>query len=202
MPRRTQWGAGNLIWDKGRGMTLRFLAGVTVAILSMASAVQAGPISTCYINEGYAVSATVDMDEANEVFSVKRKTSPDQTITCPMPEQDADLVIGKEAYGQTYEDLLDNHLVFTVSTGPVGDLVVVDLRDGSEVLNVSGNYEYTSMNELYYWERGEEGTAQTCDQYEELTAAGLGTDILHEKLFNLDTGETTDTGATSCEGVS
>ena len=185
-------------------MISKTLAGLTLVgfALFAAAPAQAAPTSTCYINDGYAVSSVVNTDETNEVFSVKAKASPDETITCPLPEADADFVIGKDNFGQAYTDLLDNHLVLSVSTGPVGDLVVIDLRDGKEILNVSGDYEYTSDEGIVYWERGEDGTAETCDSYDELTAMGLGTRILHGMLLNLETKTSTPTGDTTCEGVS
>lgn len=181
--------------------TVTGLALAGFALLAAAPA-QAAPSSTCYVNDGYAISSTVNVDESNEVFAVKRKASPNDVITCPLPEAEADLVIGKDAFGQSYEDLLANHLVMSVSTGPVGDLVVIDLRDGKEILNVSGDYEYTSDEGIVYWERGADGTAETCDSFAELTAMGLGTRILNGMLLNLETETSTPTGDTTCEGVS
>ena len=185
-------------------MILKTLTGLTLVgfALFAAAPVQAAPTSTCYINDGFAVSSVVNIDETNEVFAVKAKASPADVIACPLPEADADFVIGKEAYGQAYEDLLANHLVLSMSTGPVGDLVVIDLRDGKEILNVSGDYEYASDEGIVYWERGEDGTAETCDSYDELTAMGLGTRILHGMLLNLETKTSTPTGDITCEGVS
>ena len=185
-------------------MISKTLAGLTLVGLALFAAVpaQAAPTSTCYINDGYAISSTVNVDESNEVFSVKTKTSPDEAITCPLPEADADFVIGADAFGQSYIDLLEHHLVLSVSTGPVGDLVVIDLRDGKEILNVSGDYEYASDEGIVYWERGEDGTAETCDSYDELIAMGLGTRILHGMLLNLEAKTSTPTGDTTCEGVS
>ena len=185
-------------------MFSKTLTGLTLVgcALFVAVPAQAAPTSTCYINDGYAVSSVVNVDESNEVFAVKAKASADEAITCPLPETEADLVIGKDAFGQSYEDLLANHLVMSVSTGPVGDLVVIDLRDGKEILNVSGDYDYTSDEGIVYWERGADGTAETCDSYAELTAMGLGTRILNGMLLNLETKTSTPTGDTTCEGVS
>ena len=95
-----------------------------------------------------------------------------------------------------------NNAGVTKESLKVGDLVVIDLRDGEEILNVSGDYEYTSDEGIVYWERGEDGTAETCDSFAELTAMGLGTRILNGMLLNLETKESTPTGDTTCEGVS
>lgn len=88
------------------------------------------------------------------------------------------------------------------ATGPVGNLVIIDLRIGKTVLNVSGLYDHAGEDGVHYWLRGAEGTPRTCKRYAELTGHGLGTGILDEMVLNLDTLVSTATGITDCEGIS
>ena len=183
-------------------MKLTGLTTITAMLLGLIATAQAAPTSTCYVNDGFAVSVTTDPTEYNDVFSVKAKQSAEEILPCPIAPDDADLVFGQDDFGYHYEDLLANHLVLAESTGPVGNLVIIDLRSGKTVLNVSGLYEHTAEGGVHYWLRGAEGTPETCDRYAELTGYGLGTGILDEMVLNLDTLVSTATGITDCEGIS
>ena len=181
--------------------TLAIMA--AAALCGLTGAVQAGPTATCYINDGYGISAVPDGLEANDIISVQRKSSPQQAVMCPLPADEADLVLGEGDFGLHYVDLVADHLVLERSTGPVGDVVVVDLRSGKTILEApAASYQYTSDDGIHYSERREDGTAETCDSFEELTALGLGTAIAYDMVLNLETGKTTETGTVSCEGVS
>lgn len=186
-------------------MIFKFMAGAIPAVTALFAGLgtsQAAPTSTCYVNNGYVVSATPDETGDSDVFSVKRKTAADQTLPCPLGSDEADLVVGKGEYGYRYQDLVGDHLVLLVSPGAIGNVVVVDLRNGRVVLDVSGTYESSDGTELRYWQRGAEGTKDTCPIFDELKANGLGVGLLDEMVLNLETGVRTATGETDCEGLS
>jgi hypothetical protein len=184
-------------------MTIKFAAGLALSIaLGWTMAAQAAPVSTCYINDGFAVSAAQVADIDNQVFSVLRKQTADQAVSCPIDPAKADFVIGADSFGQTYSDLVGDLLVITTYNGQMSDLTILDLKTNTAVLAVSGTYDYATPDEIYYWERGEAGTKATCDNYDEITAMGLDIGQLHQKSFNLNTRASTATGETNCEGIS
>lgn len=175
---------------------------LATALLVWTSPAQAAPTNTCYINEKFAVSASSTDEIDNQVFSVVRKKSPTEAVACPIDPSKAEFVIGADSFGQTYTEMLDNLFVITAHNGQMSDLLVIDLATNKTVLNVSGTFEYATPDAIYYWERGEAGTPETCANYDEITANGLDIGLLHEKEFNLKTFKSTATGETDCEGIS
>lgn len=185
-------------------MTWKILAGLALVALplSVAAPVQAAATASCYVNDGYFVSQS--STEESSSFIVKRKTSADQALTCPLAAADADFVaLEGVSDGLFFEDLLENHLVLLNAPAQVGDIVVVDLRDGKTIVNVSGTYDYTEDNQLHYWQRNDvEGTPEICPNYAEITQYGLAAGVLDEMVLDLTTGKSTATGETDCESLS
>lgn len=185
-------------------MNFKILAGLatTAIVLGWSAAAQAAPTSTCYINDSYAVSGSQIADIDNEVFSVVRKTSADQAVACPIDPAKADFVLGADSFGQTYSDMIGNLFVITAYHGQMSQLTITDLAANKVLLDVSGTYDYATPDEIYYWERGDAGTKETCENFDEIKAMGLDIGQLHQKTFNLKTLESKATGETDCEGIS
>lgn len=182
-------------------MHLKALATLTfaTAILAWTSSAQAAPTNICFTNDAFAVSATTD-DFTNQVFSVVRKKSADEGIPCPISRENADFVVGSDNSGQTYTDLVGDHLVFTVYNGRMTNLHVIDLKTNQTVLDVSGFYEQANAEVISYWERGKADTRATCNDDAEITADGVNTGKLYQKELSLTTFKSTATGNTGCEG--
>ncbi len=104
-------------------------------------------------------------DEPGERFAVYRIGKTREFTPCRFDEARASLIVGKPDDPLWYSALKDNLLILTRSTGPDGDLVVVDLDSGKTVLDVPANTFDLGDTSLTYQERTGAGDAASLPRF-------------------------------------
>ncbi|SIQ06738.1 hypothetical protein SAMN05880582_101600 [Rhizobium sp. RU20A] len=156
----------------------------------------------CPRNARYVVVAEAHAEAPGERFAVFRIGKSREFTPCRFDAARASFIVGKPGDPLWYSALKDNLLIMTRSTGPDGDLVVVDLdRDGKTVLDVPANSFDVGETSLTYRERTGVGSAATCPEFAEHQANGFGSALTVEKTLDLRTFATTETGRTGCEAT-
>ena len=166
--------------------------------VSLSSASMAEP--QCHSNDEYHVVGQPYPDDAGNQFAVTRLKGP-RPAGCVFDKAKADLVIGKAGDPLWYVDLSGDSLILSRSTGPQGDLVVYDLRNGKPILDVPSDEYELQGNLLSFWQRTARATAATCPDFAKNEANGLGSVTAVLKIFDLATRVVSETGKSKCVAV-
>ena len=166
--------------------------------VSLSSASMAEP--QCHSNDEYHVVGQPYPDDAGNQFAVTRLKGP-RPAGCVFDKAKADLVIGKAGDPLWYVDLSGDSLILSRSTGPQGDLVVYDLRNGKPILDVPSDEYELQGSRLSFWGRIGPATAETCPGFAENEANGLRSVTTVLKTLDLETGAVADAGRSKCVAV-
>lgn len=150
----------------------------------------------CYANADYLVIAQERTDDLGTDILVRR----DGTIMpCSYEVRQGDVIIG-EGDWLWFEALEGHHIVMSRSSGPDGNIVIYDLASPEHpVLDVPAEaHPIVLPQDVIFWERTSEGDAETCPNYEQNTANGLGTAVAEETVFSLLDQSITRTGNMRC----
>ena len=174
------------------------LALLACGCVSLSSASMAEP--QCHSNDRYHVVAQPYPDDAGNRFAVTRLKGAAPS-GCKFDESTANLVIGKAGDPLWYAELSGDSLILSRSTGPQGDLVVYDLRSGQPMLDVPADEYEIKGNGLSFWQRTVQATADTCPDFAENQANGLGTVTAVMRTMDLGTGSVVETGESKCVAI-
>lgn len=177
---------------------LALFSGCTMLCVTLSSASMAEP--QCHSSAAFHVAALPLPDDAGNRFAVS-KLNGAAPMDCTSNEAVADFIIGGPGDPLWFGDLSGSRLILTRSTGPLGDLVVYDLNSGKAVLDVPSDEYELSGDRLSFWQRESRATQETCADFAEHEANGLGSVIAVEKTFDLETHVIAATGQSKCVAV-
>lgn len=161
----------------------------------------------CFQNDQFLVIAQDRTDSAG--MEILARAPARGKIKCEYVERETDFVInplGQAGWpdGQPlwFEGLAGKYLVLTRSTGPDGNIVIMDLAEHQTVVDEAADDEITvSDDAVTYWMRSEQGTEDNCPQFEDFTSNGLGAVIAEEQVFDIASGEVKSTGEKRCSAT-
>lgn len=182
-----------------RGMTV-IAALALFHACSCVSLAEAAPVE-CHTDRQFHVAVRPFADEPGSLFAVTALGGKAAPGACAFDPQSADFVIGKRGDALWYQNLAGKYLVLQRSTGPQGDLVVIDLSTRQTVLDVPSDDFALEGDTLSFWQRGTQATAANCTTFRKNAANGLGSVISARKLFGIISGKTIATGETRCDAV-
>lgn len=167
-----------------------------------ASDVYAGEKSmACRFADGRAIVTTSATDGSGDRFLI-RAAEGDPAADCALEKREGDVPIGDATTALHFEDLQQGRMLLTNSTGPTGDLLLYDIQSGAEVLSVTaGELVEFGPDELVYWQRTGEATAENCADYAALVSDFGAAAIDTEMRFDLATGKASKTSETRCSAV-
>lgn len=173
---------------------------LAATIVGLAATPALADDTQCFQNEQFLVIGQERTDDVGTNFIVRPPAT--GKIACVYEEQAGDMLIGSPGDPLWYEGLAGRYLVLTRSTGPDGDVVIYDLENGDPItpyIDIAADDTVTITDDsVTYWARKEPGTADTCPDYAQATADGLGTVIADEIVLDIVTGDVTATGQTHC----
>jgi hypothetical protein len=167
---------------------------------SCVSLAEAAPVE-CHADKEFHVAVKPFKEDSGALFAVTALSGKAAPRTCGFDPKSADFVIGRNGDALWYSDLVGTYLILQRSTGPQGDLVIIDLATRKTILDVPSDDFAREGDTLVFWQRGEEATEKTCASFRENTDNGLGSVISTRKLFSLTTGKIGTTGATRCDAI-
>ncbi len=178
-----------------------------VFLLLLCAAPAVAQEAQCFQNEQFLVVAQDRSDSAG--MEILAREPARGKIKCEYAERDGDVVVnpvGQEGWpdGQPlwFEGLAGKYLVLTRSTGPDGDILIIDLDEHQTIVDEAADDEITvSDDAVTYWMRVEAGTAKNCPQFEEFTSNGLGAVIAEEQVLDIGSGEIKSTGEKRCSAT-
>lgn len=176
------------------------LAFATAALFAATSLPALAEEAQCFQNDQFLVIAQERSEDVGTDILVREPAK--GKIACVYAEQPGDYVVNPDGEPLWYEGLMGKYLVMTRSTGPDGNLVIRDLETQDLVLDEWVDDDVVlSSTEVTFWQRFEDGNADTCPEYAEYTANGLGAVIAHEQVFDSERGTITATGAERCSAT-
>ena len=156
----------------------------------------------CHDSQDFRVAAQAYAEDAGQKFAVTALSGRPAPKDCSFNDKSADFVFGAPGEPLWFERLAGHHLILRRSTGPQGDLVVVDLKARRTVLDVGADEYDLSGTALGYWQRSdEEANAANCPELADHQANGLGSVIASQAIYDLGTGKTTMTGQKRCDAT-
>ena len=189
---------------------------LAAAALLLTAAPALAQFPECFRNEDWAVAVSPFADEPGAEFIVtpvefagpefEFNVTPGDTVDvstiCAAEKLPESFTIGSRGDPLWYSGLAGQYLVLTRSTGPDGDVVIYDLENPAEPV-VDAPYSSAvplevGDTEVAYWTRVSEGTAETCADYAEWEANGLGAAIYAKTVFDVASGQETASGETTC----
>jgi len=174
---------------------------LAAALLGLSAAPALAEEALCFQNENYLVIGQERLDEVGMEFIIRPPAK--GKIACVYETREGDVTIGDPADPLWYEGLAGRYLVLTRSTGPDGNVVIYNLDEPAEpAIDVAADDEVTvSDDSVTYWARTDAGTADNCPEYAEFTADGLGAVVAEEQVFDVATGQVTQTGQVRCSAT-
>lgn len=167
---------------------------------SCVSLAGAAPVE-CHADKDFHVAVRPFEDEPGALFAVTALSGRAAHRTCAFDTSSSDFVIGKIGDALWYQDLAGKYLILQRSTGPQGDLVVIDLSTRKTVLDVPSDDFTLDGGTLTFWQRGAEATPANCATFKDNAANGLGSVIVSRKLFSITSGKVTLTKDTRCDAI-
>lgn len=180
-------------------LAILFALGVTYAC-SCVSLAEAVPVE-CHADKDFHVAVQPFKEDPGALFAVTGLTGKIAPKTCKFDPQSADFVIGKGGDALWYSNLAGKYLILQRSTGPQGDLVIIDLTTRKTVLDAPSDDFAVDGDMLTFWQRGEEATAENCSTFKKNTKNGFGSVISRQKHFSIVSGEVTATASSRCDTV-
>ena len=178
----------------------KFLLAAGAASLALATPAFAQD-AECYQNDSYFVIGQQRTDEVGTSFIVKTLDGA-AAPACSFEAGADDFVLDDVTDPLWYAGLAGKYLVLTRSTGPDGDVVIYDLASRKAVVDKPADDEVIVDDAMVmYWERTGEATAQSCPEFAENEANGLGSVIAEEAMLDVATGEISKTGETRCSST-
>jgi hypothetical protein len=163
------------------------------AVFLLAGIVRAEPLmGDCHGATRFTIQVFEKPEETGELVAVSSGTS------CPASLSDADFVVGEQGEAVWFETLAEPYLVLTRSTGPQGDLVVIDLDDRATVLDVPADDFDVLQDGIVFWQRGEVAGPENCPDYAENEANGLVSVTVTQVRFDFVDRKLAPTGQTGC----
>lgn len=154
----------------------------------------------CFQNEHYLVIAQERVDDVGTDFLVRAPAT--GKIACQFEQAEGDFVIGSPADPLWYGGLAGRYLALTRSTGPDGDVVIYNLDARTVVVDVRADDDLTVEPErIVFWRRIADGTEQSCPEFAEYQANGLGAVIAEETVLDVATGAIAKTGESRCSAT-
>jgi hypothetical protein len=175
----------------------------TLALLygcSCVSLAEAAPVE-CHADKDFHVAVKPFKEDPGALFAITALSGKAAPKTCGFDPQSADFVIGKDGDALWYSNLAGKYLILQRSTGPQGDLVIIDLATRKTVLDVPSDDFALQGDMLTFWQRGGQATPENCATFRENTKNGLGSVISTQKLFSVASGKVTTTGTSRCDAV-
>ncbi|MHA6297804.1 hypothetical protein [Devosia sp. CAU 1758] len=173
---------------------------IAASLLALSAGLAMAQDAQCFQNEDYLVIAQERLDDVGTDILVRQPTM--GKIDCTYTEKDGDFVVNLKDEPLWYEGLLGQYLVLTRSTGPDGDIVILDLAARQVVVDEGvGDEVSLSDASVTYWQRFEQGDIDNCPKYHEYTSNGLGAVITREQVFDVATGVATATGMEQCSAT-
>lgn len=177
---------------------IRLTAIAGLALLSV-SAPSLAQEALCFQNENYLVIAQERVGDVGSDFIVRPPAR--GKIACSFETQDGDIRIGELGDALYYRGLTGTYLVLDRYTGPDGSLVIYDLHSGAfePIVDVPVDDEVTlNDQEVVYWERTDQGTAENCRDFAEHQKMGFGSVISERRVFDVATGTISGDGEWHC----
>jgi hypothetical protein len=153
----------------------------------------------CFQNEHYLVIAQQRIDAVGSDFIIRPPAQ--GKIACTFETRDGDIRIGEADDPLHFAGQAGPYLVLSRSTGPDGDLVIYDLDAGGfePVVDVPADDEVTiDDQQVTYWERTDQGTADNCPDFAEHQSYGFGSVISEQRTFDVATGTISASGEWHC----
>ncbi|GGD22317.1 hypothetical protein [Aureimonas glaciei] len=155
----------------------------------------------CRFADGRAILTTSATDGSGDRFVI-RAAEGDPATDCALEKREGDVAIGDATTALHFEDVQQDRMLLTNSTGPTIDLLLYDIQTGAEVLSVkAGEIVEFGPEGLVYWQRTGEATDKNCPDYASLMADFGAAAIDTEMRFDPATGKTSKTGETRCSPV-
>jgi len=167
---------------------------------SCVSLAEATPVE-CHVDKDFHVAVQPFKEDPGALFAVTGLTGKIAPKTCKFDPQSADFVIGKNGDALWYSNLAGKYLILQRSTGPQGDLVIIDLTTRETVLDAPSDDFSLEGDTLTFWQRGEEATAKNCATFRENTKNGFGSVLATLKRFSIASGKVNATASTRCDAV-
>ncbi len=167
---------------------------------SCVSLAEAAPVE-CHADKDFHVAVKPFNEDSGALFAVTALSGKAAPKTCGFDPQSADFVIGRNGDALWYSDLAGRYLILQRSTGPQGDLVVIDLATRKTMLDAPSDDFAREGDTLAFWQRGEEATEKNCATFKENSENGLRSVISTQKLFSLADGKVGATGTTRCDAA-
>ncbi|MBJ3783974.1 hypothetical protein [Devosia sediminis] len=179
---------------------MRHIALITFAAATLLPALPAlSQEAQCFQNEDYLVIAQERVAEVGTDFIIRPPAR--GKIACVFATQDGDVRIGEPEDPIYYRGLAGPYLVLERSTGPDGSLVIYDLDAGAfaPIIDVPADDDVlVDDQQVVYWERTDQGTAENCPDFAEHQSAGFGSVISEQRVFEVATGTISASGEWHC----
>lgn len=174
-----------------------FLAALALAAISVPASAQE---VLCYQNDTALVIAQTRLDDVG--MDILARAPAKGKIKCEYEEREGDWIIGQPGEPLWYEGLAGQYLILSRSTGPDGDMVILDLAERTTLLDVPEDTSITvAEDSVTFWQRTVAATEDNCPELAEYTASGLGAIIAEEQVLDVASGIIKPTGESRCSAT-